>query len=376
VRLRKGKVRLAASATVGARRRQVTLFLSSPGGMERERDWVVAEIRVLNRTLRRKKEPEIKLIRWPDDIAAGAGYYAQSVINRQATQLDIFLAVVGARMGTPTPRANSGTEEEFDRAIEEVYRGQNIQILLFFSNLPARIDQIDPYQLLMVKAFREKTGRLGVLHHPYSSLPEFRKRVRVSIEKAYRNILDGNLQRVRPLSQPPMPDKIVPIGSYQFTQTFAPQGAKIYPVPIAEFRGRKLRLTGRLSSKSTYFRFGFKYSDYREPPVSPGTVLTQGQNFLLHVGKNADSDLWLLAYYRAGIRLDLDRYLRRLDPAKPLDFALSIDPSGPIGLVLNGSSVFEGFFQVDGIPALSLMGWGDEHNFTCRASNLKLTVGQ
>jgi hypothetical protein len=343
--------------------------------MERERDCVVAEIGILNRALRRTKGPKIKVIRWPEDIAAGAGYYAQSVINRQATQLDIFLAVIGARMGTPTPRANSGTEEEFDRAIEEVYRGHNIQILLFFSNMLTRIDQIDPYQLLMVKAFRDKTGRLGVLHHPYSSIPEFTQRIRVSIKKAHSNLLDGRLQKLKSTAQSTTGQTVVSLGSYQFMQTFAPQGAKIYAVPIAEYRGRKLELTGKLFSRSSYFRFGFKYSDYREPPVSPGTVLTHGQNFLLHVGKNSDSDLWMLAYYRAGIRLDLDRYLKGLDPAKPLDFSLSIDPSGPIRLVLNGSSAFEGFFQVDGIPALALMGWGDEHNFSCRVSNLMLTVG-
>ncbi len=275
---------------------------------------------------------------------------------------------------TATPRANSGTEEEFDRAIEEVYRGQNIQILLFFSNLPVCIEQIDPYQLLMIKAFRDKTSRLGVLHHPYSSISEFRKRVRVSVEKAYRNVVDGNFQRPLPTAQPATPYKAVSLGSYQFAQTFAPQGAKIYPVPIAEFRGRKLLLTGKLSSQSRYFRFGFKYSDYREPPVSPGTVLTHGQNFLLHVGKNSDSDRWFLAYYRAGIRLDMDRYLKNIDPVKQLYFSLSIDPYGPISLALNSKIVFESFFQVDGIPALALMGWGDEHNFLCHASNLKLTV--
>ena len=44
----------------------------------------------------------------------GLGIDAQDVINRQLGEYDIFLGIMNTRFGSPTHRADSGTEEEFD----------------------------------------------------------------------------------------------------------------------------------------------------------------------------------------------------------------------------------------------------------------------
>lgn len=357
---------------------QLTAFLSSPAGLDIEQRCTLDEVRKYNVQLAHQGKPTIRIARWPDDIGAGAADYAQSVINKQTEHFDIFLGLIGARMGTPTPRANSGTEEEFDRAIELVYRGHHVEILLFFSNAPVRLGGIDPYQLLLVKAFREKVGRLGVLYHSYDSPDELRRRIHISLRKAYRNVLKSRKPAARrnktQLTHRTDGSRVIQLGNFPFNNKLAPQGAHIYQIPIAEYRGKTMELTGTLGAASQYFRIGFKYADSREPLVSPGSVQTHGQNLMLHVGRNLRSKRWFFAYYRAGLRLDPDRPLKLFDLSKPVRFALTINPTGFVALSLNGSLTFESFFQLDGIPALAVLGWGDEHEFSCWINDLTIAV--
>lgn len=50
------------------------------------------------------------------DIMPGFGSDPQAVINEQINDdFDIFVGLLKGKFGTPTPRAGSGTEEEFRR---------------------------------------------------------------------------------------------------------------------------------------------------------------------------------------------------------------------------------------------------------------------
>jgi hypothetical protein len=153
--------------------RKITLFLSSPSDIRTERTIVVEETKRLKNMQRFSRGPRIRTVGWPDGFGAGKADYSQSAINQQSDNFDILVVIIGSRLGSPTPRANSGTEEEFDRAVESLFRGKAIQILLFFSNLRVPIDDIDPHQLMLVRA---KAHRPGVLVHKYNNLSEFRRR--------------------------------------------------------------------------------------------------------------------------------------------------------------------------------------------------------
>jgi len=60
----------------------------------------------------------LRLIGWPDTVRPGVGVDPQNVINQQVRdQYDIYVGVWGSRFGQSTPRAGSGTEEEFRQAL-------------------------------------------------------------------------------------------------------------------------------------------------------------------------------------------------------------------------------------------------------------------
>ena len=55
---------------------------------------------------------------WRSHAAPELGEDAQAILNRQmGDHCDAIIAMFGARMGTPTPRALSGTAEEIDRFV-------------------------------------------------------------------------------------------------------------------------------------------------------------------------------------------------------------------------------------------------------------------
>jgi hypothetical protein len=235
--------------------------------MDKEKSIVVEEVKELSKLAALNSTPTLSVAAWPMDIAAGAASYGQAVINRQTCHHDILICLVGTRMGTPTPRANSGTEEEFDVSVEAILGGRPVQILLFFSNLLVRSQSLDPHQLLLVRAFREKASRLGILYHTYVDHDELRRFLRVSLREVYRDLsgdsAKGRYSPKRELlaleSQPQvirLPD--LTMMSQEPAPQLAPQGACSYPISLAEYRRHNIRLTWTIETSSAYFRSGFK----------------------------------------------------------------------------------------------------------------------
>jgi hypothetical protein len=355
----------------------VVLFLASPGDMTEERKVVCRVIKALNARLLRAGKPKIRVVAWPDDIAAGAGPYLQSVINRQAAEYDIFVCLIGARLGTETPNALSGSEEEFDAAVERFRTEGRVQLLLFFSNRRVPLADIDPHQLLLVRYFREKVERLGVLAHTHSDMKEFQDLFKTSIVGAYEQLSRPRAHVERSIGQVATgpATQVMELGSIHLrTRLVNPQRVDYYVVPLVPNRRAHLTLCGLLRVACPYFRFGFKYGDSREPLVSAGGVQTFGQNIVVHVGKNVDNDSWFMTYYQSGLRIGSDLPLPQLNTTPPMAFALSVDSNKSISLRLNDDIIFERLFVIDGTPRIAVMAWGDEHEFQCDVEQLKLLV--
>jgi hypothetical protein len=70
--------------------------------------------------------------------------------------------------GTPTPRAGSGTEEEFDSAYKRFSANPaSLRVLFYFKTGVDDAFKIDLEQLAKVKEFKKKLGDAGVLYHDF-----------------------------------------------------------------------------------------------------------------------------------------------------------------------------------------------------------------
>jgi hypothetical protein len=354
------------------------IFISSPDGLERERKIILNEINDFSKRAVKIGGPGLTVVEWPKDIAAGKAMYSQDVINRQTKNLDILICVVGERMGTSTPRADSGTEEEFDRTIEAIQRGEKIEVLLFFSNIEVKPHDLDPNQIFLVHAFRERVSMIGVLYQLFNSHKELKKHLRNALGDAY-DILRGhandkNSQNIiSNINASNVVEEII-FGNLKLVNRQAPQRADNFQISLAKYQRKNIRLTWKLETKSDYFRFGFKYYNSKEYIFSGGTIQTFGHNIVFHVAKNIDDPYWFKASYKGGLRIGVNTPLEGTQGKQTGDFILERFASGNIVLKLDGKMIYEDYFVFDGLPNLALLAWGDQHEFCCEVSDLKMQI--
>src|SRR5581483_9907135 len=89
---------------------------------------------------------------WETDSYPGLGVDAQDVLNHQLASYEIFVGIMNMRFGTPTHRGDSGTEEEFDRALDRyLSRPKDIRILFYFRNASVKFYDLDIEQAWRVR---------------------------------------------------------------------------------------------------------------------------------------------------------------------------------------------------------------------------------
>ncbi len=98
------------------------VFLASPGDMKEERKSVRKFFSAYNRDVANRRNLEIKVVDWENYSSIGLGR-PQALITHQTLarfkeSLVLFIGLLGQRFGTPTGGYESGTEEEFQTAID------------------------------------------------------------------------------------------------------------------------------------------------------------------------------------------------------------------------------------------------------------------
>ena len=145
----------------------IRVFVASPSDVQRERDSLLGVINELNRTidaLLPRTAIRLELVRWETDAFPQMGR-PQAVINRQIGQYDIFIGILWQRFGTPTGKAGSGTEEEFQIAFRRWKQHRRPIILFYFSNgaiaPPRSLEDLE--QLKKVVEFRQRLAQIGLI---------------------------------------------------------------------------------------------------------------------------------------------------------------------------------------------------------------------
>lgn len=146
----------------------VSIFISSPGDVSADREFVVATIMRWNQRNGKARGIFFNPLTWESLVAPDIGESGQSVIQSQiGNDYDIYLGLMWTRFGTPTLNANSGTEDEFLEAVQRFKDGGNISVAFLFKNAPISPNLIDNKQLGQVQSFRESVKDAGCLFREY-----------------------------------------------------------------------------------------------------------------------------------------------------------------------------------------------------------------
>lgn len=184
---------------------QIQVFLASPGDVQAEREQARNVIEELNRTLARDKSVNLKVVGWDTDAFPGYGGDAQSLVNRQIAdmgQYDLFIGIMWNRFGQATPRAGSGTEEEFDRAVAAFEQNGKPEIMFYFSQAPSNLtteDQVE--QKAKVLQFKKKVQHGGLTWN-YGAADEFRTLLHSHLSNW---LIERNKETPRPPAAPSHP---------------------------------------------------------------------------------------------------------------------------------------------------------------------------
>ena len=171
----------------------IVVFVASPSDLDPERNCLEEVIKELNRSWSRSTGFRLELVRWETHGYPEVGQDPQDVLNRELpNDSDIFIGLMWSRYGTETGRAGSGTEEEFNRALERHRRDpESIRIMFYFKDAPLAPSEIDPDQLRSVACFRAKLGSEGTLYWTFKTLEDFEQLLRIHLSRQLQGFAEG-----------------------------------------------------------------------------------------------------------------------------------------------------------------------------------------
>jgi len=172
------------------------VFVASPGDMNDERSVLPDVISEFNQIWGSRNGVTLDLLRWETHSRPGIGEDGQDVINnRIGDEYDIFLGLMWGRFGTPTNRAESGTEEEFQRAYARLKDEPNsVQIMFYFKEAGIPPSKIDSEQLQKVQDFKKTIAKeYGALYHEFETTEQFQTKVRMHLSALVQDWMDGNV---------------------------------------------------------------------------------------------------------------------------------------------------------------------------------------
>lgn len=155
-------------------------FIASPSDTQEEREICDKVFLEINKTLGEQLQFRIESKKWEKDVRPSFSEDGQSVINEQLLKnYQLFIGLMWNRFGTATKRAESGTEEEFNQAYSKYVNDRNdIEIMMYFNDAPAKIDSLDLDQVVKVQAFKKKVSDLGGLYSKYENADDFKEKLK------------------------------------------------------------------------------------------------------------------------------------------------------------------------------------------------------
>ena len=178
--------------------KKINIFLASPSDVVEEREIVSETINGLNADIFEPDGYTMRVMRWENDTYPLIdGRDGQEVINEQLSlkkfyDYSLFVGIMWSRFGTETPRAGSGTEEEFNLALRAKKGIKGPDIMFYFSKMPMCFsDQEGLDQYSRILSFKKGLKDKG-MYWDYEGPEKFGETFRTHLIRWFRSrILSG-----------------------------------------------------------------------------------------------------------------------------------------------------------------------------------------
>lgn len=145
------------------------IMIGAPSDINEEVDIVMNVIYGWNSINAETHKTVLLPLHWSISTYPSTGIHPQKAINQQVVnKSDLLICIFGAKLGTPTENAESGSVEEIE---EHLKAGK--PVMIFFKNI-ININDIDIEQISRLKKFKEKIGQ-SALYAEYTDIGEFKQ---------------------------------------------------------------------------------------------------------------------------------------------------------------------------------------------------------
>lgn len=156
----------------------IKCFIASPSDTKEERDICDSVFSFINQGIGEAYNFRLESIRWENDVHPGIGDDGQAVINNQVKdKYDLFIGIMYTKFGSPTLRADSGTEEEFNIAYQKAIETKSMEIFFYFNDEPINPSKIDFSQYGKVKEFRDNIVAKKCMYSVYNGAEDFKEKL-------------------------------------------------------------------------------------------------------------------------------------------------------------------------------------------------------
>jgi hypothetical protein len=167
--------------------RVVDVLIASPGDAQSARNAAERECHNWNGARTLSEQIIFRPRRWELDSVSLVhdGTDPQSVLNRQLVDsAHVLIVILRHRLGSPTPRAVSGTAEELERMVQA---GKPVHCYFSTQSLP---NNADLEQVQALRNFKHELSRRGLVAD-FKSLDHLREQIRRALEFDAR-LLNGD----------------------------------------------------------------------------------------------------------------------------------------------------------------------------------------
>lgn len=162
-------------------------FIASPSDTNSEREICDKVFNEINSSLGTIYNFRLESLKWEKDVRPTIKDTdgQTEIFNQIGENFEIFIGIMNKRFGAQTPRAGSGTEEEFNAAFNRFQKGGDLEVIFYFNDEPPKVmSELIPSELVKIETFRKKIQTHGI-YGVYNGSADFEDRLRKNITKYF-----------------------------------------------------------------------------------------------------------------------------------------------------------------------------------------------
>ena len=186
-------------------KRQVNIFLASPGDLKEERKRARIVVEEVNTLVGEKSDIRFELVGWEDTVSVFGR--PQATINRELERCELFVGLMWKKWGTAPSKSgpySSGFEEEFRTSVARRSTSGSPEISLFFKEVSPDLLGDPGEDLRKVIAFKkELIDEKYILFEEFSAEEELERKLRRCLFNYIHATRDREELEVAETDQPP-----------------------------------------------------------------------------------------------------------------------------------------------------------------------------